>query len=37
MKMKADPGLNEVIVVESLRMIAEMVVYGDKKCEMLFE
>lgn len=37
MRHKDEPCLNEVVVVESLRMIAEMVVYGDKKQELLFE
>jgi hypothetical protein len=37
MKHKVEPGLNEDVVVECLRMLAEMVVYGDKKSELLFE
>ena len=36
-KHKDDPASNDAVVVESLRMIAEMVVYGDKKSELLFE
>ena len=28
---------NEILVVEGLRVIAEMVLYGDKKSELLFD
>jgi hypothetical protein len=28
---------NEILVVEVLRMLAEMVLYGDSKSELLFE
>jgi protein CLEC16A len=34
---KAVNDENEALVVESLRAMAEMVVYGDSKSEMLFD